>query len=75
MDEARDAPVLQVVDRATIPDKKSGPPRLLLLIVGCLLGALMGSGWVIVKTAMAKMRANPAGAAKLDALRQAASRQ
>lgn len=74
MDEARDAPVLQVVDHAVIPDKKSGPRRVLWLIAGCILGALAGVAWVVVRAAMAKMRAEPASAAKLDVLRQAASR-
>jgi uncharacterized protein involved in exopolysaccharide biosynthesis len=73
LDESRDAPVLQVVDRAIVPDKKSGLPRALLLTLGCLLGALIGAGWVIVKAATEKMSSEPMGAAKLEALRQAAS--
>jgi uncharacterized protein involved in exopolysaccharide biosynthesis len=73
LDESHDAPVLQVVDRAIVPDKKSGPPRALLLPLGCLLGALIGAGWVIVKAATEKMSSEPMGAAKLEALRQAAS--
>jgi tyrosine-protein kinase Etk/Wzc len=73
LDESREAPLLQVVDRAVIPDKKSGPPRGLLLIASCLLGALAGAGWVIVKTATAKLRAEPGNSAKLEALLKAAS--
>ena len=73
LDESRDAPVLQVVDHALVPDKKSGPPRVLLLILSCFLGALFGAGWIIAKAAGAKLRADPMGAAKLDALKQAAS--
>lgn len=73
LDESRDAPVLQVVDRAQVPDKKSGPPRVLVMIASCLLGALVGSAWIILKAAIAKLRAEPASAAKLESLRQAAS--
>ena len=73
LDESREAPVLQVVDHALVPDAKSGPPRLLLLIASCLLGALAGLGWVVLKAAAAKLRTEPEGAAKLEALRQAAS--
>ncbi|MEO6909812.1 MAG: Wzz/FepE/Etk N-terminal domain-containing protein [Edaphobacter sp.] len=73
LDESRDAPLLQVVDTASIPDKKSGPPRLLLLLASCILGAFAGAGWVIGKTTLAKLRAEPASAAKLEALQQAAS--
>ena len=73
LDESRDAPVLQVVDRAVVPDRKSGPPRTLIILVSCLLGALAGGGWVIVKDVVAKLRQDPARAAKYEALRQAAS--
>lgn len=31
LDESHDAPILQVVDRAIIPDKKSGPHGVLLI--------------------------------------------
>jgi len=73
LDESRDAPLLQVVDRAVVPDKKSGPPRMLLLLLSCILGAFAGAGWVIARTAIARLRAEPASAAKLEALQQAAS--
>jgi uncharacterized protein involved in exopolysaccharide biosynthesis len=73
LDESRDAPLLQVVDRAVVPDKKSGPPRLLLLLASCILGAFAGAGWVITRAAIIKLRAEPASAAKLEALQQAAS--
>jgi tyrosine-protein kinase Etk/Wzc len=47
LDESRDAPVLQIVDHAVVPDKKSGPPRLLALFAGCILGLLAGATWVL----------------------------
>jgi uncharacterized protein involved in exopolysaccharide biosynthesis len=73
LDESRDAPLLQVVDRASVPDKKSGPPRLLILLASGILGGLAGAGWVIMRAAIAKLQAEPASAAKLEALQQAAS--
>ena len=73
LDESKESPVLQVVDRAIEPDKKSGPPRMLLLIASCLLGFLGGAVWVIVHAAYAKMLAEPKSAAKLEELRQAIS--
>jgi uncharacterized protein involved in exopolysaccharide biosynthesis len=42
LDESHDAPVLQVLDYATVPDTKSGPPRRLMLGAGCVLGVLLG---------------------------------
>jgi uncharacterized protein involved in exopolysaccharide biosynthesis len=46
LDESREAPLLQVVDKAVIPDKKSGPRRGLLLLAGLFLGAVAGALWV-----------------------------
>ncbi|HZY74340.1 MAG TPA: GNVR domain-containing protein, partial [Edaphobacter sp.] len=71
LDESRDAPLLQVVDTASVPDKKSGPPRLLILLASGILGGLAGAGWVITRAAIIKLWAEPASAAKLEALRQA----
>jgi tyrosine-protein kinase Etk/Wzc len=72
LDESRESPVLQVVDRAVVPDRKSGPPGPLILLAGCLLGGLAGAGWVIVKDFLGKLQEDPARAAKFEALRQAA---
>jgi tyrosine-protein kinase Etk/Wzc len=56
LDESREAPLLQVVDRAVVPDKRSGPPRTLILIGGCLLGLVLGSAWVILQPAFNKLQ-------------------
>jgi tyrosine-protein kinase Etk/Wzc len=73
LDESRDAPVLQVVDRAVVPDKKSGPPRLLAMIGALLFGAIMGSIWVLVKQYLASSQQDPVRAARLRELRYAAT--
>jgi len=49
IDEARLAPVLQVVDSAVIPDKKSWPPRRLLIFAAGCLGALAAGTFVLVQ--------------------------
>ena len=72
LDESREAPLLQVVDRAIIPDKKSGPPRTLILVGSCLLGACLGVSWIILRGFVRTLQRDPAGATKLEALRQAA---
>lgn len=48
LDEAKQAPVIQVVDRAVTPDKKSGPSRLLIIISSLIAGLIVGSGFVIL---------------------------
>jgi len=73
LDESREAPLLQVVDRAVIPDRKSGPPRTLLVIAGSLLGALIGTAYIILKSFIDKLESESSSATKLDILRKAAS--
>jgi tyrosine-protein kinase Etk/Wzc len=72
LDESREAPLLQVVDRAVVPDTKSGPPRTLLLLAAAILGIFLGSIWVLFRNAIGTMQQNPAKARQLDDLRQAA---
>jgi tyrosine-protein kinase Etk/Wzc len=72
LDESREAPLLQVVDRAGVPDRKSGPSGILLLLGGCFLGVLAGAIWVIAKDFFGKLGEDPANAKKFEALRQAA---
>jgi tyrosine-protein kinase Etk/Wzc len=47
MDEAKQAPVIQVVDRAIPPDKANTPPRLAFLVGAAVVGFLLSSGFVI----------------------------
>jgi capsule polysaccharide export protein KpsE/RkpR len=42
LDESHDAPMLQVLDSAVVPDTRSGPPRTLMLGMGFVLGLLLG---------------------------------
>jgi len=41
LDESKAAPDLQVVDTAIPPDRKSGPPRAIIAVLGCLSGILV----------------------------------
>jgi tyrosine-protein kinase Etk/Wzc len=72
LDESREAPVLQVVDRALVPDKRSGPSRVLLVLLVALLGAFLGATWVLLRNAIGQFEQDPAKARRLEALRQAA---
>ncbi len=49
LDEAKDAP-LQVLDRATVPETKSGPHRTFIAALGLLLGLGFGAAWVLWKS-------------------------
>jgi uncharacterized protein involved in exopolysaccharide biosynthesis len=47
LDEARQAPVIQVVDTARIPDERSGPRRLRIVLVSALAGMVLGAFYVL----------------------------
>jgi len=49
LDEAHDAPVLQVLDPASYPDTKSSPKRLYIMLGGCAFGFFAGCAWVLAR--------------------------
>lgn len=71
LDEAKSAPILQVVDRAIPPDKKSGPPRTLLTLGFTLFGFLLAAAWSFAELLLQRTRRNPEQAQKLDEIRAA----
>jgi len=51
LDEAKDVAMIQVLDTATIPDTKSGPPRALIVLGATLFGAILGIIVILVRSA------------------------
>jgi tyrosine-protein kinase Etk/Wzc len=48
LDEAKAAPMVQVVDSAVLPERRSWPPRTLIILMGAVLGALLSSVGVLL---------------------------
>lgn len=48
LDEARSAPLIQVIDNAVIPEKKSWPPRMIIVLVSTLLAAILSALWALL---------------------------
>ena len=48
MDEARAAPLVQVVDQAVVPERKSWPPRTILVLTATAAGAVLASIWTLL---------------------------
>ncbi len=71
IDEAKQAPVIQVVDRAVAPDRKSGPPRLLLTVAAGLVALIVSSAWAFIAHAVSKFSEVPSHAAELESLANA----
>lgn len=69
IDEAKSAPVIQVVDHAVPPDRKSGPPRMLLTIGFGIFGFCIGCLWAFFRQHLERLKASPESATKLDELR------
>lgn len=71
IDEAKSVPVIQVVDHAVPPDKKSGPPRALLILAAGLLGLIAACLRAFASTTMRRIGEDPENAQKLKELRAA----
>ena len=68
LDEARTAAVIQVLDPAIEPDRKSSPKRGLIIFAVMSLGFLGAVGYTIAAAAWAEMRLNPETQHRLAAL-------
>jgi tyrosine-protein kinase Etk/Wzc len=54
IDEARESPLLQILDTASYPDAKSFPPRMLMILAGIVLGFLVGASLVLLRERFAE---------------------
>jgi uncharacterized protein involved in exopolysaccharide biosynthesis len=48
LEEAREGPMLQILDTASMPDTKSSPKRMLIILLGLLVGGTVGLGRVLL---------------------------
>ena len=70
LDEAREGALVQVVDPALVPDRKSSPKRALWTVVGLLLGFVISTGIVLWQAAMRFLHQDPETDRKLRELRR-----
>jgi uncharacterized protein involved in exopolysaccharide biosynthesis len=49
LDEAKAAPLIQVIDKAVVPERKSWPPRILIISISTVLAGLFACVWVLVR--------------------------
>jgi uncharacterized protein involved in exopolysaccharide biosynthesis len=73
LDEARQGALIQVVDPAVPPDKRSFPKRTLIIFVATLAGFLLGVLSALLLTAFEHLQQDSDAAMKLDVLRRALS--
>ena len=49
VEEAKEIPTVKVLDQPVVPEKKSFPPRMLLMLLGATAGFLLAGAWVVVE--------------------------
>ena len=70
LDEAKDAVVIQTLDKATPPDKKHKPKRALIVLGLTFLAVVFTTIGVFVREALERINADPVRGARLTQIRQ-----
>jgi len=70
IDEARDASIVQVLDPAVEPERKSKPMRALIVILTGLVAGFLAVIFAFVRESHEKARRDPQSASRLESLRQ-----
>lgn len=71
LDEAKEGALIQVVDPAIPPDRRSSPKRGLILALGVSVGLVIGILFAVVEAAFVRLREIPEAVGKLGALKRA----
>jgi tyrosine-protein kinase Etk/Wzc len=71
LDEAKEGAVVQVVDPALVPDRKSSPKRGLIMLIALAVGLVLGTLLALFRAAVDRMRQDPETSEKLTFLRRA----
>jgi uncharacterized protein involved in exopolysaccharide biosynthesis len=68
IDEAKDMSIVQVLDKAIEPDRKSKPRRLLIVVASTLAAGILAILWAFAREAIARARSDPGQAQRLSLL-------
>jgi tyrosine-protein kinase Etk/Wzc len=69
LDEAREGEIVQVVDPAVVPDKKSSPHRTLIVIGMTILSFFAAVFWIIIRQGLNRAFELPENRRRLDAIK------
>jgi tyrosine-protein kinase Etk/Wzc len=69
LDEAREGAIIQVVDAAVPPDKKSFPPRVLIVVLMTLIAFVIAVLWILASERWVESSRNPEGSDRVRTLR------
>jgi tyrosine-protein kinase Etk/Wzc len=68
IDEAKSAPIIQVIDRAVPPERKSGPHRTLITAGSGFIGFVLVCAWIFLDHGLKSIRQVPEKAEKFEQL-------
>lgn len=71
LDEAKDFPLIQVLDKAIPPEKKSKPKRSLIVLLVTLVALFLAVIWAFISEAVQRAKEQPEQAERILALRAA----
>jgi len=69
IDEAREGSIIQVVDAAVPPDKRSSPHRTLIVIGLTILAFLVALFWILLQRRWARASELPENRERIDAIK------
>ena len=69
LDEARQGALIQVVDPAIPPDRRSSPKRTFIVLITTIAGFIIAMFWVLVTAAFASAQKNPENNERLERLK------
>jgi len=69
LDEAREGAIIQVVDASVVPDKKSFPPRTLIVIASAIFAFFVAAFWVMMQKRFAVAAELPENRQRLRLIR------
>jgi tyrosine-protein kinase Etk/Wzc len=70
IDEAKEAAIIQIVDQAIAPDRKSKPKRAVIVVVLTVLAGLVAVGLAFIQEARERARLDPKQSARIAELRR-----
>jgi hypothetical protein len=75
VDEARQGSIVQTVDRAIVPDKRSFPLRSLIVLGAAMLGLIVGIFWVLATEEFRRLSNTSTGMIGLESLKKSIASQ
>ncbi len=73
LDEAKEGALIQVIDPALVPDRRSFPKRSLIVLGATVVGFILGVFFALLQAGFEHMKRNPEESRKLTSLGQALS--